>query len=105
MAISSKTLFRGAATTTVTTTLYTVPASTKAIVTNIAVVNTAGTAATYTLSMGTAASPTALATTVAIPANTTVFIDMRQALATTEVIKGGASAVTVSFHISGVEIV
>lgn len=105
MAITSKALFRGAATTTVTTTLYTVPASTKVVITNIAVTNTAATAATFTFSIGTAATPTALFTTVAIPANTTIFIDMKQALIATEVIKGGASAITVSLHVSGVEIV
>lgn len=105
MAITSKSLFRGAATTTVTTTLYTVPASTTAIVTNIAVVNTAGTAATFTLALGTTGTPTALHTTTAIAANSTVYIDMRQSLIATNIITGGASAITVSFHISGVEIV
>lgn len=105
MAVTSKTLFRGAATTTVTTLLYTVPASTKAVVTNIAVTNTAGSAATFTLSLGTAATPTSLHTTTAIAANSTIYIDCKQTLATTEVVKGGASAATVNFHISGVEIV
>jgi hypothetical protein len=104
MATTPATLFRGAATTTVTTTLYTVPASTKAIVTNIAVVNTAGSAATFTFSMGASGSPTALFTTAAIPANTTIFIDLKQPLVATEIIRGGASAVTVSFHVSGVTI-
>jgi hypothetical protein len=46
-----------------------------------------------------------LHTTTTIAANSTIYIDMRQSLETTEVIKGGASAITVSFHISGVEIV
>jgi len=105
MANTAKSLFRGAATLTTTTVLYTVPASTTTIVSNVAVVNTAATAATFTLGMGTAGANTALQTTSAIPANTTIYIDLKQVLATTNTITGGASAVTVSFHISGVEIV
>jgi hypothetical protein len=100
----AKPLFRGAATLTTTTVLYTVPAATTTIVSNIAVTNTAGTAATFTMGMGTAGANTAIHTTTAIPANTTVYIDLKQALVATNTITGGASAVTVSFHISGVEI-
>jgi hypothetical protein len=73
-------------------------------VTNIAVTNTAASAATFTLGMGTAGANTALHTTTAIAANSTVYIDLKQALIATNTITGGASAVTVSFHISGVEI-
>jgi hypothetical protein len=105
MAITAKKFFRGAATTTVTTTLYTVPASTSAVITNIAVTNTAAAAGTFTFSIGTAATPTALFTTVAVAANSTIFIDLKQPLIATEVIKGGASAITISFHVGGVEIV
>ena len=100
MATATKALFRGAATTTVGTTLYTVPASTTTVVSNIAVTNTAATAATFTLGL----AGTSIHTTTAIAANTTVYIDLKQVLATTNVITGGASAITVSFHISGVEI-
>lgn len=105
MANTPKALFRGAATTTTTTVLYTVPASTTTAVTNICIVNTAASAATFTLGMGTAGANTALHTTTTIAANSTVYLDIRQVLATTNTITGGASAVTVSFHISGVEIV
>ena len=66
--------------------------------------NTAATAATFTLGMGTAGANTALHTTTAIAANSTIYLDIRQVLATTNTITGGASAVTVSFHISGVEV-
>ena len=51
MATTSKALFRGAATTTVGTTLYTVPASTSTVVTNIIVTNTAGSSGTFTLAL------------------------------------------------------
>jgi Na+-transporting NADH:ubiquinone oxidoreductase subunit NqrA len=100
MATSTKVLFRGAATTTVGTTLYTVPSSTTTIVTNIAVTNTAGTAGTFTVGL----AGTALHTTAPIAANSTAYIDLKQVLATTNVITGGASATSINFHISGIEV-
>lgn len=95
-----KALFRGAATTTTTTTLYTVPASTSTVVTNIVVSNTGGSAYTYTLYL----AGTLLANTVSIPANSITTIDIKQVLATTNTIQGGASNTAVTFHISGMEI-
>jgi hypothetical protein len=100
MANTAKALFRGAATTTTTTTLYTVPASTTTIVTNIAVVNTSATSYTFTLSLDNVDIHTA--TTIA--GNSTIYIDLKQVLATTKTIKGGASNTAVNFHISGMEI-
>lgn len=100
MATTTKALFRGAATTTLTTTLYTVPASTTAVVTNIVVTNTAAAAATFDLAL----NGTKLADAVAIAADTIVVIDLKQVINATQTIQGGASAVTVNFHISGVEI-
>ena len=105
MAVTSKKLFRGAATLTTTTVLYTVPASTTTIATNIAITNTGSSAYTFTLGMGTAGANTSLHTATPIPANTTIYIDCKQALVATETITGGASNVAVNFHISGVEIV
>ena len=99
MAVTSKVLARTAAATS-STTLYTVPASTTTIVTNIAVTNTASSAGTFTLTL----DGVALHTTTAIDANSTIYIDLKQALATTKIIAGLASATTVNFHISGVEI-
>ena len=101
MATTTKALFRGAATTTLSTTLYTVPASTTTVVTNIAVANTAATAATFDISL----DGVKLFDAVALAADSTAFIDLKQVLATTKIIAGGASAITVNFHISGVEIV
>lgn len=100
MATTTKALFRGAATTTTSTTLYTVPASTTAIITNIAVTNTAGTSGTFTMSL----DDVAIHSATTIAANTTVYIDLKQVLATTKTIKGGASATTINFHISGIEV-
>ena len=100
MATTTKALFRGAATTTTTTTLYTVPAATTAVVTNIAVTNTGASSYTFTLTL----DSIDLHTATTIAANTTVYIDCKQVLATTKTIKGGASNAAVNFHISGIEI-
>ena len=92
-----------AAATTITT-LYTVPSSTTTVVTNIVVTNTAASAGTFTLAI----DGIALHTTTAIAANTTVYIDCKQVIpanATPKTITGGASATTINYHISGVEIV
>jgi hypothetical protein len=40
----------------------------------------------------------------AIAANSTAMFDLKQVLATTKIVAGLASATTVRFHISGVEI-
>lgn len=100
MANTPKVLFRGAATTTTTTTLYTVPSATTTVVTDVIIVNTAGTAGTFTLAL----AGTSLATTVAIGANDSTVIPIKQVLVATNTIQGGASATTINFHISGVEI-
>jgi hypothetical protein len=100
MANSAKALFRGAATTTTSTTLYTVPSSTTTIVTNIIVTNTAATDGTFTLSL----DDVALASGVVVPAKGIFTLDVKQVLATTDTIKGGANATSISFHISGMEI-
>ena len=100
MATTSKALFRGAATTTTTTTLYTVPSATTTVVTEVLVVNTAGTAGTFTMAL----DDVSIATTVTVGAYDSTVIPLKQPLATTKTIKGGASATTINFHISGVEI-
>jgi hypothetical protein len=104
MATATKVLARTAASLTTTTVLYTVPASTTTVVSNIAVVNTAATAGTFTMAMGPSAGQIALHTTTAIAANSTVYIDLKQVLVATNTITGGASAITINFHISGVEV-
>jgi hypothetical protein len=99
MATITKALFRGAASTS-SATLYTVPASTTTVISNIAICNTAGTAATFTILL----DDIEIQKDSAIAANSTAYIDLKQVLATTKTIKGLASAITVDFHISGVEI-
>jgi hypothetical protein len=99
MATTSKALFRGAASTS-STTLYTVPSATTAVVTEIVVTNTAATAATFTILL----NDVSIATTVDIGLKDSTVIPLKQVLATTQTIKGSATATTVNFHISGVEI-
>lgn len=100
MATTSKTLFRGAATTSTGTALYTVPSATTTVVTNIVVTNTAGSSGTFTLGLG----GTNLATTVTVGAYDSTVIDLKQVLTATQTITGGASATSINFHIAGVEI-
>jgi hypothetical protein len=100
MATTSKTLFRGAATTDTTTVLYTVPSATTSVITNIVITNTAAASGDFTLGF----AGTNFATTVTVGATDSTVIDIKQPLATTETITGGASATTINFHISGVEI-
>jgi hypothetical protein len=99
MATISKALFRGAAATS-STTLYTVPSSTTAVVTDIVVTNTAETAGTFNLLL----DDVSIATLVTVGAYDSTIISLKQVLATAKTIKGLASATTVNFHISGVEI-
>jgi hypothetical protein len=100
MATVSKALARTAAATT-STTLYTVPSLTTTVITNILVTNTAASAATFDLLL----DDVSIANDVAVAANDTLSIDLKQVLTAAKTIKGLASAVTVNFHISGVEIV
>ena len=103
MATTSKILARTAAATS-NATLYTVPnTSTTTVVTNIAITNTAATSATATINI----DGVALLSSTTVAANTTAFIDLKQVIpanATPKTITGSASATTVNFHISGVEI-
>ena len=103
MATTSKALARTAAATS-NTTLYTVPnSSTTTVVTNIAVTNTATSSATFSLLI----DSVAMQSGSSVAANSTVYIDCKQVIpanATPKIISGSASATTVNFHISGVEI-
>lgn len=94
-----KVLFRGAASTG-STTLYTVPAATTTLISSILVTNTASTSATYNLLL----NDVSAATAVSVPANDSALLEIKQVLASGQTIKGLASATTVNFHISGLEI-
>lgn len=92
-------MFRGAASTS-STLLYTVPAATTAVVTNITICNTASAGSTTTILI----DDIAIVDDLTVAANTTASIDMRQVINTTGTIKGLSNAVTVNYHISGLEI-
>lgn len=99
MAVTSKVLARTAAATS-STTLYTVPSATTAVVTNIAICNP--TAASVTASI--LLNDIDLLGAVSVAANSTIVVDLKQVLPATQTIKGFASSTSVDFHISGVEI-
>lgn len=99
MATISKQMYNGAAATN-SATLYTTPSSTTAVVTNFVIANTANTAGTFNIFLG----GTSIATNEAIPANTTVIFDLKQVLNATQTIAGYASATSINFLVSGVEI-
>jgi hypothetical protein len=99
MAVTSKVLFRGAATTT-SATLYTTPATAVAVVTNVGVTNTTTSAVTASILL----DDVAILSSVSIDAKTSIFIDLKQVVDASDTIKGSASTTAVNFHISGVEI-
>jgi hypothetical protein len=99
MPTTTKALARAAFATS-SATLYTVPSATTTVVSNIVIANTAGSAGTFTLAL----NGVAMASAVSIPANSITTIDLKQVLAATNTITGLASATTINFHISGVEI-
>lgn len=99
MAVTPKALVRTTLTAS-SATLYTVPAATYAVVTNIILSNTTASAVTTTLVF----DGVSLLTAVSVPANSTTTIDLRQVLATTKTITGLAStAAAIGCHISGTE--
>jgi hypothetical protein len=100
MATTTKVLARTAAATS-STTLYTVPSATVTVVSNIVVTNTATSAATFTITL----NGIAVQSGSSIAANSSAYFDLKQVLNATQIIAGFASATTVNFHISGVEIV
>jgi len=99
MANTFKVLFRGAAATS-SATLYTVPALTTTLINSIVVTNTSGSQQTFTMTL----NGVSIATAVAVPANDSVLIEPKQILPAGQILAGLASATSVNFHISGLEI-
>lgn len=100
MTATPKALSRGLLTGS-SATLYTVPAATTTIVTNILLANTSASAVAVTIAFdGVVIVP---ATSVA--ANTTLCVDLRQPLAATKLITGFAGTTSViACHIAGSEV-
>jgi hypothetical protein len=99
MATLTKVLARTAAATS-STTLYTTPAGTTAVITNIVICNPTTSSVTASLLL----NDVDLLGSVAIAANSVFGFDLKQVLPATQTIKGLASSTSVDFHISGVEI-
>jgi hypothetical protein len=99
MANSFTVLYRGAAATS-STTLYTVPSATQTLVTSFVVTNTASSDATYTITM----NGVDVATDVPVAANDTTIIEFKQLLEATQTLAASASATSVNFSVSGLEI-
>jgi hypothetical protein len=99
MPVVSKVLSRVAASTS-STTLYTTPSGTTAVVTNIVICNPTTAAVTASILL----NDIDLLGSVSIAANSTFSFDLKQVLPATQTIKGLASSTSVDFHISGVEI-
>jgi hypothetical protein len=99
MPTTTKALARAAFATS-SATLYTVPSATTAVISNIVIANTTGSAGTFTLAL----DGVSMATAVSVAANSITTIDLKQVLAATQTITGLASATSITYHISGVEI-
>lgn len=95
---------------TTATTAYTVPSSTEAVVSTIAVANLAGTAATFRIfvqksaEVGSATNKQYIAYDVTVGALDTTTITIGITLATGDVIKVYASTANIAFNIFGSEI-
>jgi hypothetical protein len=99
MSTISKNMFRGAAAVS-NETLYAVPSDTTAVVTNIIISNTSSVEQIFSMTL----AGVAIAKDTPVSANDVIAIDLRQTLDSLDTIQGFASATSVNFHISGVEI-
>jgi hypothetical protein len=99
MATVSKVLARTAAATT-STTLYTTPSGSTAVVTNIVICNPTASAVTASMTI----NSVDFLGSVSIAANTSAFFDLKQVVPASQIIAGSASSTSVDFHISGVEL-
>ena len=99
MATTIKSFGRGSFATS-SATLYTVPSSTTSLVTNILVTNTNAEEQTFTITF----DAIAVFAEATLAANSTIALDLKQALATTKIIAGFASSTDVKYHITGAEI-
>ena len=107
MATTYKVLGQSNPSATTATTLYTVPASTQAVVSSISVANLTATAATFRIAVRPAGATLAavhyIAYDVTVGASDTTALTLGITLATTDVITVYASSATVSFHAYGDE--
>jgi hypothetical protein len=81
--------------------IYTVPASTSTIVTNVVVTNTSTTSTTFSVCL----DGLCIAFQQTLAANSTAYFDLKQFLATTKTIMASASSSRVNVQISGMTVV
>ena len=90
------------------TTLYTVPASTSAVVSSLTIANLAATATTFRVAVRPAGATLAnqhyLVYEAALPGNDTTILTLGLSLATTDVVTVYAGSANVSFNLYGTEI-
>lgn len=108
MANTYKVLGQSNPSATTLTSLYTVPSSTSAVVSTIAICNQAASAGTFRVAIRPAGASIAaqhyIAYDSAIAANDTVFLTLGVSLATTDVVSVYASSASQSFSAFGSEI-
>lgn len=99
MANTVKKLFRGNVATSAAD-VYTVPASTVAVVTNIVLTNTTASVVTGTVKL----SSHEVLAAVTVPANGIFALDLKQVMEASETVNAAASAAGLKLHVSGMEI-
>ena len=100
MAATPTLFYRGSAATS-SATLYTVPASTTSVLTDIVVSNTSSSQQYVTMTV----DGVNILPTVPISANTVITIQPKTVVPTGDIVAGYATSADVKFHVSGVEIV
>lgn len=99
MAVTPTLFHRGAAATS-STTLYTVPAATTAVLTDIVISNTSSNQQYVTMTV----DGINILPTVPVSANTVINLQPKTVIATTKILAGFATSADVKLHVSGVEI-
>lgn len=99
MAVTPTLFYRGAAATS-STTLYTVPSSTSAVLTDIVISNTSSSQQYVTMTV----DGINILPTVPVSANTVINLQPKTVIASTKILAGFSTSTDVKFHISGVEI-
>lgn len=100
MALTVKALSRGEFATS-SGTIYTVPAATTGVVTNISVCNTTASPVSFYLLV----DGVELFSNTSINQYTTIVVDLKQAIGATKLITGYATAAGLKYHVTGTEIV
>ena len=99
MAVTPTLFHRGAAATS-STTLYTVPSATTAVLTDIVVSNTSSNQQYVTMTV----DGVNILPTVPVSANTVINLQPKTVIGAADILAGFATSADVKFHISGVEI-